>query len=236
MDKKEQNKLISYFIMGDGGVYRQRSKTGKGFMNAKFIMNMKQEHIDYIKEFEDLIDFTSVTTKIRKDYNTDNCIRQPQYRTWTGNHPRFTAYWERIYTNKYKGLDPIYIKQLDWHSLAILYMSDGSLGEYLRSEIGMQNKSYSITLNMKRLSYGDLELLGKYLTKNLGLYWSINRQNQYYYLRFKMKSFKKLMEGMEPFIHPSFKYKIRTFNPSIEGDEIVCTSLGNGESGRNDRA
>ncbi len=223
MDKKEQNKLISYFIMGDGGVYRQKSKTGKGYMNAKFIMNMTDDHLDYINEFKDLIDFTKVSIEKRKDYNTDGYNRKGQYRVWTGNHPRFTSYWERIYTGKYKGLDPIYIKQLDWHALTILYMSDGSLGEYFRPEIGMVKPSYNITLNLKRLSYGDLELLGKYLTKNLGLYWSINRSKNYYYIRIKMKSFQKFMEGVTPFIHDSFKYKIRTFCPSTEGGEIVCT-------------
>lgn len=228
MDIKERNKLLSYFIMGDGGVYCY----GK---NAKFIMKMLATHKDYAKEVCDLIDFTKISMKDKKDYNTDGYKRKPQLRVESSTHPRFTDYRERIYTDKYKGLDPVYIKQLDWHCLAILYQADGSLGEYFRPEIQMVKPSYSVTLNMKRLSYGDLLLLGKYLTKNLGLFWAINRQNQYYYLRFKMKSFRRLMEGMEPYIHESFKYKIRTFSPSEEGGEIVCTSQECEESSRNEK-
>lgn len=227
MDKKDRMKYISYFIMGDGGVYTIKK-------NTKFIMNILKKHQDFVEEFKSLVDFTSVNVFDRKDYNTDGRTRQPQIRVETGCHPKFTAFRDRIYRDNYKGLDPIYIKQLDWHGLAILYQSDGSLGESFRPEIGMKNPSYNVTLNMKRLSYGDLELLGKYLTRNLGLYWTIQRQNQYYYIRFKMKSFERLMSGISPYIHNSFKYKIRTVSPTLVGDDIVCSSQECEEGGRND--
>jgi hypothetical protein len=238
MDKKERNKLISYFIMGDGGVYlpSSKSKAGSVKVNAKYIMNMLAEHRDYMEEFQNLVDFTKVTIKDRPDYNKDGYKRGPQLRMESNRHPLFTEIRERVYVDSYKGLDPMYIKQIDWHCLAILYQADGALGESFRPEIGMKNPSYSVTLNMKRLSYGDYLLLGKYLTKNLGLYWTLNRQKQYYTLRFKMKSFENLMNGMAPYIHDSFKYKIRTFGPSIEGGDIVCTPQGCGEVGRNDQS
>lgn len=226
MDKKEQMKRLAFFVMGDGGVYM----LGK---NASFIMNMKQENIDYINEFASLVDFTKVRINERKDYNTDGYNRQPQYRVETGRHPIWTKFRERIYTDHYKGLDPIYVKQIDWHDFAILWMSDGSLGEYYRPEIGMKNPSYSMTLNMKRLSYGDLKFLGECINKNLGIHFKINRQNQYYYLRFSMKDFDKIMTNLEPFIHPSFRYKIRTVSPQ-RGDEIVRTSQECEEVSRND--
>lgn len=209
MDKKERMKLLSYFIMGDGGVYRRDNG------NAQFIMNMKSEHEDYMGELINLIDFTTVNKYSRKDYNTDGCIRQPQFRLESRRHPVFTQFWERIYTGKYKGLDPMYIKQLDWHTLAILFQADGSLKKDFRPKNGMVNPSFDITLNLKRLSYGDLEMLGKYLTKNLGVFWTINRQNQYYYIRIKSKSNSVFVKGIAPYIHESFKYKIRTFDPSL---------------------
>ena len=43
MDNKQLTKLLSYFIMGDGGVYIPNNTT-----NAKFVMNMKKENKDYI--------------------------------------------------------------------------------------------------------------------------------------------------------------------------------------------
>ena len=44
MDNKQLVKLISYFVMGDGGLYV--TKEGQ---EAHFIMNMKTEHMDYIR-------------------------------------------------------------------------------------------------------------------------------------------------------------------------------------------
>ena len=41
MDKKQLTKLISFFSMGDGGLYVNKQ-------NAQFIMNMKEENKDYI--------------------------------------------------------------------------------------------------------------------------------------------------------------------------------------------
>lgn len=210
MDKKIKMKLLSYFVMGDGGVYKRSTKG-----NANFMMNMLAKHEDYMSECQSLIDFTASEINPRTMSNNAGIFRQPQSTLASRVHPKLTDLWERIYTNKYKGLDPIYIKQLDWHSLAILYQADGSIKKSLRPEIGMVNPSYDITLNLKRLSYGDLEMLGKYLTKNLGIFWTINRQNQYYYIRIKSKSNQAFIEGVAPFIHESFKYKIRTFNPSL---------------------
>lgn len=196
--------------MGDGGVYK-RFPNG----NANFIMNMKEVHEDYMKECMELIDFTSTRLFSRTMSNNDGIQRKPQLTLTSRVHPTFTQFWERVYTNKYKGLDPMYIKQLDWHALAILFQADGSTKRSFRPEIGMKNPSFDITLNLKRLSYGDLEMLGKYLTKNLGIFWTINRQNQYYYIRIKSKSNERFLTGVAPFIHESFKYKVRTFNPSL---------------------
>ena len=41
MDNKQLTKLLSYFIMGDGGVYISNNTN-----NAKFVMNMKKENKD----------------------------------------------------------------------------------------------------------------------------------------------------------------------------------------------
>ena len=72
-----------------------------------------------------------------------------------------------------------------------------------------------VSLNMKRLSYGDQLFLKTQLKNKFDLDWNINRQNQYYYLRLRTKDISKFYEGVEPYILPSFKYKILNVKPSI---------------------
>lgn len=233
-DKKELVKLISYISMGDGGLY---SRNGQ---NAQFIMNMKAENKDYIDFCQDVLEnIVGCKQYARKDYNTDGCTRQPQIRLESKTHPELTKIRNRIYTDKYKGIDPHALKMLDAEALAILYMCDGSLGEYMRESIGMVNPSYNVYLNLKRLSYGDLFILKKALKEKLDLEWNINRQNQYYYLRLRMKDLDKFMEMVAPHVLPSFQYKIksdfRVISPSDEGGDIVRTLQKCDESGRNDQ-
>lgn len=221
MDKKQLVKLASYFTMGDGGVYYR----GK---ECNFIMNMRTVNKDYIDWVAaTLSDVTSVTVKSVPDYNTDGYTRQPLTRLETRNHPFFTTLRERIYTGTYKGIDPHALKLLDFEALAILYMCDGSL--YIdkpNPKKGLVNHSYSVNLNMKRLSYGDQFILKKALKDILDLEWNINRHNQYFYLRLRCKDLDKFMNGISPYMMPSFSYKLlnRTENPTQVGGDIVCAS------------
>ena len=219
MDKKQLIKMLSYFIMGDGGVYPKGDK-------AYFVMNMKEENRDYIEWVQNTLnEFVGTRLVERKDYNTDGCNRKPQLRLESKVHPMLMTLRERIYTDSYKGIDPHALKLLDWESLAILYMSDGSLYEDKPNPIkGLKNSSWNLTLNMKRLSYGDQLLLKKAIKEKFDLEFNINRQGKYYYLRLRTKDVAKFCYGVKPFMKESFLYKIRMINPSLEGGEIVCSS------------
>lgn len=206
MDKKQLVKLVSYFTMGDGGLY-----VSANCKNAKFIMNMRSANQDYINWVREVLsEITKVSVIERKDYNVDGYIRQPQLRLESNSHPFFTEIRDRIYTDKYKGIDPHALKLLDWESLAILYMCDGSCHKYLRPEIGMVNPSYTVTLNLKRLSYGDLFILKKALKEVLDLEWNIQKQGKYHYLCLRTKDVDKFMEGIRPFMKESFHYKLKS--------------------------
>ena len=216
MDKKELTKLVSYFIMGDGGAYVNKQ-------NAKFIMNMKAENKDYI-DWVDKVFNTFVGTKQyeRKDYNVDGYVRAPQIRLETNTHPFITTIRDRIYTDGYKGIDPHALKLLDWEAMAILYMCDGCLHEDKpNGKKGLKNSSWNLTLNMKRLSYGDQLLLKQAIRDRLGVEFNINRQGKYYYMRLRSKDVEKFCVGVLPYMKDSFSYKIRMLDPSIEGGEIV---------------
>lgn len=221
MDNKQLTKLLSYFIMADGGVY-QRNESG----NAYFVMNMLAKNKDYIDWVELTLNEFVGTRKIdRKDYNSDGCNRQPQIRLESKTHPKLTTLRDRIYTGKYKGIDPHALKMLDWEAMAILYMCDGSLVEDLPSpEKRLVNSSWNLTLNMKRLSYGDQLLLKKAIKERLGVEFNINRQNQYYYMRLRCKDVINFCKGVEPYMKESFKYKIRVIGPSNEDGDTVCST------------
>lgn len=216
MNKKELTKLLSYFIMGDGGVYI----TGN---NAKFIMNMKAENKDYIDWVDNVLqEITGTAQYERKDYNTDGFTRSPQIRLESKCHPFLTTLRDRIYTEGYKGIDPHALKLLDWEAMSILYMCDGCLHEDKPNPVrGLKNSSWNLTLNMKRLSYGDQLLLKEAIRDKLGVEFNINRHGKYYYMRLRSKDIEKFCVGVLPYIKDSFSYKIRMLDPSIEGGEIV---------------
>ena len=204
-DKKELYKLIAYFVMSDGGVYR----TGKSNGNYYFVMTQREDHLDFCEYAASILEnVTSVNIKyIDRSRDTD-AKRKNQYRVETRTHPIFTHMRDRIYVDSYKSLDTHYLKLLDWESLAIMYSSDGSLRKDFRPEIGMVNPSYDVTLNLKRLSYGDLLLLKHALEEKQMGAWKINRQNQYYYLRLSTKFVPMFLGNIEKYILPSYQYKV----------------------------
>jgi hypothetical protein len=222
-DKKELYKLISYLVMGDGGVY----KNGGPKSGARFILVQREDHLDFVTYAADIINnVTSCSIKhVDRSKDTD-ANRRDQLRLESKTHPIFSHMREHIYTDLYKGICPHYLKMLDWESLAILYMSDGYIQRYIRPEVGMKNPSYSLTLNMKRLSYGDQVLLKRALEeKGMGI-WNVVKQSQYYSLRLRNKFLSLFMSNIESYIVPSYEYKLisdcRMISPSQEeGGDIV---------------
>lgn len=190
-DNKELMKLCSFIVMGDGSLYKNKKCN-----NYKFIMNMKAEHLDYIEYCKDILDNISSA----KIYN-----RKEQLTIVSKTHPFLTKIHDRIYIDNYKGLDPHAFKLFDWECLAILFMCDGCL---------TIKKGYvDVTLNLKRLSYGDQLFLKKALKDKMNLEWNINRQNKYYYLRLRSKDINSFYNRIKPYILPSFSYKILNVEP-----------------------
>lgn len=188
-DKKELMKLVSFISMCDGGLYiNGNSKNG----NAMFIMNMLKEHIDYVEWCKSILE--NITSC--KIY--DN---QEQVRLESNKHPFFTRIHDRIYVGKYKSLDPHAFKLFDAQCLAIMFMADGC---------ATYKKDYlDISLNLKRLSYGDQLFLKKVIKDKFNLEFNIQRQNQYYYLRLLTKHINAFMDIIKPFVFDSFMYKIK---------------------------
>lgn len=223
MDKKQLNKLISSFSMVDGGLY----KRGKNH-NAYFQMNMlscHNDYIDWVKEtLENLVRVNKTPVK--------NPCKRPQTNINTASHPTLTSIHSRIYRDcGYKGLDEHWVQCLDWEMLAIFYMGDGCLSvEQPNEKKGLINPSPNVSLNMKRLSYGDQLFLKKYIKQNLDVEFNIGKQTYkdkvYYYLRLRNKDIDKFMDGIRPHIVDSFKYKLydserKAPEATPPGDDIV---------------
>lgn len=205
MDKKQLVKLISTFAMVDGGLYK-RSENG----NAYFMMNMLTKHDDYIEYVKSVLEQVVLVNKTK----VANPCKNPQTNLNSRTHPVLTAIHGRIYRDcGYKGLDEHFVKNIDWEMLAFFFMGDGCLHvEQPNDKKGLVNPSPNVTLNMKRLSYGDMWFLKKVLKDNLNLEWNIGKQNYkgktYYHLRLRNKDIGIFMEGIKPYIFPSFYYKL----------------------------
>lgn len=226
MSKKELTKLISFFSTFDGGLYIIKNS------NARFIMNMKKENLDYCQWVCDTIkEVTSCSIKERKDYNTDGYTRAPQVRIESSNHPFLSTIRDRIYIENHKVIDLHMLTMLDAEALAIIFMADG--GSYLDTRF--KNPHASISLNTKGFSEADNLALSKAIYEKLNIRTTVNRHNKYFYLRVSSRDIKLFVDTVKPYMKPSFLYKLERIAPAINklDDDIVCSSEESEEISRN---
>jgi hypothetical protein len=197
---KELSKRLYYFSTFDGGLY----VTGK-CVNARFIMNMRKDNIDYVEKVKQTLEEADIGARIadRKDYNTDGCARSEQVRLESKAHPKLTTIWERVYLDGRKVIDPHMLTLLDAEALAIIFMADG--GRYVDKRC---NATPSYNLHTKGFSYGDNWLLKKAIKEKLDLEFNIYRHGKYWYLSLRAKDSAKFEEIVSPYVLPSFSYKL----------------------------
>jgi len=218
IDEKQLSKLLYYFSGFDGGVYY----SGR---NARFVMNMREENLDYIKWVTETLEtFTSV--------NTFSVIqrgeRKPLLCITSKTHPKLSIIRERLYIDDKKVLDPHQLTLLDGEALAIIFMADGGTSVDQR-----WNKYAEIRLHTKGYSYFDNLALSKAIFEKTGIRTTVNRHGKYFFLRIKSADIKLFIDTVSPFILPSFRYKLERLAP-VMGDDIVCAVQECTEIGRND--
>jgi hypothetical protein len=194
MTKRDLMKYISAFTMGDGGVYYSGN-------NCRFVCNQLEVNEDYINWRAGILRNLTEVRVYRT--NDTRAGRKPVLCTMTKSHPIYTKVRNRLYFDRYKSVDPHYLKMLDWEMLSILYQDDGSCSKDTRC-----NATPAAKLNTKRLTYGDSLLLKNALRDNLGLEWNIHRHYHRYFLTLRSKDYAKFKEGVQDFIKPSFQYKL----------------------------
>lgn len=225
-DNKQLTKVVSACLLGDGTVHKYGTDTVG--TNSRFQLNLiekNRDHVEYIKHY--LEELTNVSLSVNQRSNSDGYNRQPQVKIVTGRHPFYTKFRERMYPNGYKVVDPHYLTLLDWEFLAIWYQQDGTLvnslanGKYL---------NYSCSLATLCFSYGDNFLLRRALKEKLDLDWNISPNtkkdgSRTWFLRLNNRQIFKFIEGVRPYIQPSFEYKIKLSNGlplwATKGGDIV---------------
>lgn len=225
-DNKYLTKITAASLLGDGTVYIAKSSRA---VNAFFKINQVEDHTDYLEWLSEKHDELT-NTKLYGPYDRTcpKCINpKRQYVLQTKTHPFYTKFRDRMYATGVKTVDPHYLTLLDWEFLSIWYQEDGSFAQYDENTKFGPYRRNKLTIASMGFSYGDNMLLRQALNEKLGLIWNI-RQNKsksggfLYYLELYRKQIDVFIEGVMPYIQPSFQYKIsRTVSPLKKGEEIV---------------
>lgn len=202
----------------DGGLY----VTGK-CVNAKFIMNMQKQNIDYVNWVKSTLEnITGVNIRDNKDYNTDGCIRSATVRLESKVHPELTRIRDRIYIDGHKVIDPHMLKLMDAEALAIVFMADGCT----RLNTRHKNPHGSVELFTCGYSYADNMSLSKTIYDKLNIASNVRKHGKYWKLAIPTKDVVKFARTVEPYVCNSFLYKIERLAPFLElreGGDIVCS-------------
>lgn len=202
-DNKYLTKIIAGSLLGDG--YVSNITTVEG--NSRFELSQVIDHIDYIDWFADRLEsITSINTHIVHRINNGVNVK-PQKVLKTKQHPFYTKFRHRMYANGYKTVDPHYLTLLDAEMLAIWYMDDGSLA------LNTKNSQASVYLYTDSFSYGDNLILREALKEKTGFIWNIHkRQSKQGHIKYRLYLYKKqnelFFEYIQPFVLPSFQYKM----------------------------
>ena len=197
---KELMKRLYYFSTFDGGLY----KTGK-CINARFIMNMRRENLDYVLQVQQALEELGVGTRLdeRVDYNTDGFVRSKQVRLESKVHPVLTKIWDRIYIDGKKVIDPHMLTLMDEEALAIMFMADGN--RYVDKRC---NATPTYRIFTAGFSYGDNWLLKKTIKEKLNLEFNVRKHGKYWILSLRAKDSNSFEELISPHVFESFNYKL----------------------------
>ena len=179
-----QKSFLNGTLLGDGYI-----RQVKGRRNAFLEVNHSITQKEYVEwKYELLKNLTRSGPKSRNGNGT-----RIAYRFFTKQHPEFTKIMDLFYKDKKKCIPDLI---LDPISLAVWYMDDGS-----------RCSEDNVYLNTQQFSKDDQYKLLKILGK-MGLSGTLNKDKEYYRIRFKTSSIPKLFGIIRKHIIPSMKYKI----------------------------
>ena len=202
MDKKYLVKMMSFLAMGDGNLTMH-----KGCVNASFHISQRKEASELICLSANLLDELKIGYKITeyriKGSDTIYC------RLASKVHPFLTKLYHRIYIDGRRTLDPHAFKQLDWESLAILYMSDGNI-QWSSSGTPVA------MINLCRLSYAEFMWFRSQVKEALGITGNVYKCGKYFRFGFRVKESKVFFSHIRPYMLEQYRYKLPNEKPSDE--------------------
>lgn len=179
-----QKSIIIGSILGDGYL-----RIVKNRCNAFLEINHSYKQKDYVDwKYHKLKNITKSAPKTRT-YN-----QRTAYRFFTRQHKELSELFNLFYLNKTKIIP--YKFKLTSLALAVWFMDDGS-----------KSRSSDVYLNTQQFDIdSQLNLIIK--LKDLGLEAKLNKDKQYYRLRFIKSSLPRLVNLIKEHIVPSMRYKI----------------------------
>lgn len=189
-----QQSILIGSLLGDGNLRKAQGK-----LNALFEVNhtIKQKfYVDW--KYAHLKQFVLTPPKEHNGGGT-----RIAYRFTTQSIPLFTSLYETFYLKNKKIIPNDLV--LNPLSLSVWFMDDGSKS---------RNALY---LNTQQFSTSDQEMLLGILKHQFNLIGRLNRDKQYFRIRFNLESSRRLEKIIRPHILSRFNYKL--------GNDPVTTDL-----------
>ena len=214
-DNKEITKLVVSFTIGDGGLWVPVAIRKNG--SAVYHTSKLWKNMDYIL-WQSIV--LSQITKVYIRRQPASGMHKESLRMKTMSHPFFTALYRRMYINARKTITFHDLKHFDAESLAYLIQDDGSIN--ITSE-----NYYRMIICTDSFSEPECKLLRDVIAEQVGVHSDVIRYKNNYRLRFNKKQTDLLIDMIQPYVAPSFYYKLRQ-TPSLQTAESWLQKLHQG--------
>lgn len=216
MNRKDLVKYIHAFTLGDGSlIIDKREIEFNPHPKAVFSTVKTEVNKDFIDYAESIL---KELTEVKVTYTTPKIGTgtKPYYRLYTRRHPLYTSIRDRMYIDNKKVVDPHYLTLMDWETLAILFMDDGTTWN-IKDKKPYGTYDYTCcNICTQSFSYGDNLILAEAIKEKLDIHFYVRHQNLKsgikYFLELSRKDNQKFSDGVGKYVLPSFYYKINKFN------------------------
>lgn len=195
-DEKHITKIVAACLLGDASISAKRGPKG----NCRFSLTLTEGHEDHLQYIAEALE---PITRISYYRNAGKDDTKPYVQMYTMSHPFYNTFRERMYGTGVKAIDRHYLLLMDWESLAIWHMHDGYYN-ISRNQVSLATQSFT---------YGDNHYLRIMLKEKFDLNFSVvsyrlQSGNLVHRLDLSKKDSYKFIDGIAPFVQPSFSYKI----------------------------
>lgn len=178
----EQKSIIVGKLLGDGSLRRK--------VNTLLEINHSYKQKDYVFWlYEKFKKYVATPPKLRV-----SGTNRFSYRFTTLSSPELNEFYETFYTKNHKKFISQDIR-LNSLTLAIWFMDDGC------------KSRRSVYLNTQQFSF-DEQLILLELLKHLNLKATLNKDKNYYRIRFSGESIDEFIDMVKPYVLPSMLYKL----------------------------